>query len=263
MAGKRSRPIKVYREGDLLSAFGTDLLAGHGLFVPSLLLRAYKRIGLSDLGMMIILQLLCLRLEEGKLYARPEELAEYLTAEVEEIASELERLQEKKILGLAEYYVEGQKIIGFDFQPFFEKLAEIWALSRSSELETIQREGKEREEGLDDAEFGQLYSLFEQEFGRPLSPLEAEQILKWRQEMPPELVREALRRAVLIGKRNFKYIGSILSEWRKNNLRTLAEVEEYDRQFEAGRQRRKKKTEKETEGNQDKKRALIKSLYLS
>ncbi|MGO0123290.1 DnaD domain-containing protein [Desulfothermobacter acidiphilus] len=263
MPAKRGRPIKTYREGDLVSAFGTDLLAGHGLFVPSLLLRSYRRIGISDLGMIIVLQLLCLRLEENKLYIGAEELGEYLTAGVEEIAAELDQLLEKRILGLTEYYVEGQKITGFDFQPLFEKLAEMWALGRASELEAIQREDVSAgEEPGEDAEFGRLYSLFEREFGRPLSPLEAEQILKWRQEMPPELVREALRRAVLMGKRNFKYIGGILCEWSKQNFKTLREVEEHDQHFAASRQKRKKKSGTGN-GSSEKKKALIKSLYLS
>lgn len=76
---------------------------------------------------------------------------------------------------------------------------------------------------------------FEQEFGRPLSPLEYEQIVQWEKDMPLPLVEEALKRAVLMGKRNFKYINSILNEWRVNNIMTIIQVQEYDEKFKARR----------------------------
>jgi DnaD/phage-associated family protein len=76
---------------------------------------------------------------------------------------------------------------------------------------------------------------FEQEMGRPLSPLEYDQIIQWEKDMPPPLVEEALKRAVLMGKRNFKYINSILNEWRLNNIMTMIQVQEYDENFKARR----------------------------
>ncbi|WP_165847688.1 DnaD domain-containing protein [Ammonifex thiophilus] len=84
------------------------------------------------------------------------------------------------------------------------------------------------DEGPYSPAFGELYRLFEQEFGRPLSPFEAEQISKWLKEMPPELVREALRRAVLMGRRNLKYVDGILKSWRGMGFRTLFEVLEHE-----------------------------------
>ena len=42
--------------------------------------------------------------------------------------------------------------------------------------------------------------------------------------MPPELIEEALKRAVLQGKRNFAYIKSILTKWREAGYTTLDEV---------------------------------------
>lgn len=50
-----------------------------------------------------------------------------------------------------------------------------------------------------------LIQTFERDFGRPLSPTEYEQVQKWQENHPPDVVREALRRAVLNGKFNFRY----------------------------------------------------------
>ena len=89
------------------------------------------------------------------------------------------------------------------------------------------------EEGLgetlsDDAADAELFLLFEKEIGRPLSPMEVDQINNWLKNCGPELTREALRRAVLRGKLNFRYIDRILLGWQKQNLRTMCEVAEKD-----------------------------------
>ena len=72
-------------------------------------------------------------------------------------------------------------------------------------------------------------TLFEEEFGRPLSGLECEQIRQWldRDGHPEWLVAEALREAVLANKYSFKYIDRILFEWHRHRIRTKQELENY------------------------------------
>lgn len=74
--------------------------------------------------------------------------------------------------------------------------------------------------------------VFEKEFGRPLSPMEYQQILAWAERHDQEIIKEALRRAVLNGKYNLRYIDKILLTWEKANRRTLRDVLEYERAFE-------------------------------
>lgn len=264
IAGKK--PVKQYREGNIVSTFGADLMLNGGIFIPNLLLRFYKKLGISDTGMMLLMQILRLRMEESKLHVDISELAEYLTAGEEVLSRELRELLDREILAVSEYY-DGEGIVeGFDFQPLFEKLSEVWACAKMAEIQGIQEllQGDGGDATPGDQVFSELYQAFEKEFGRPLSPIEAEQVLKWRREMTPVLVLEALRRAVLLGKRNFRYIGTILLEWQKSNLRTLAEVEKYDQNFAAGRKRKRKTAVSTKEKVQrERKRELIKTLYLS
>ena len=77
-----------------------------------------------------------------------------------------------------------------------------------------------------------IYKRFEQEFASPLSPYQIEQITKWITEIGPGMTLEALKRAVLGGKFNFKYIDKIILGWTKNNVRTVRDAEEADKQFE-------------------------------
>jgi DNA replication protein len=62
-----------------------------------------------------------------------------------------------------------------------------------------------------------VFDVFEQEFGRTLSPMEYEQIKGWIESgITPELIKEALKEAVLSGVATIRYIGAILREWSKN-----------------------------------------------
>ena len=78
---------------------------------------------------------------------------------------------------------------------------------------------------------GEIYRKFEQEFGRPLTPLESEQIISWYDDHPLEIIAEALKQAVVYGRVNLKYIDSILECWKKNNIRTVREIAEYQEEF--------------------------------
>ena len=74
-----------------------------------------------------------------------------------------------------------------------------------------------------------VITLFEEEFGRPLSGLECEQVRQWleRDGHPEWLIAEALREAVLANKYSFKYIDRILYDWHRNRIRTKQELEVY------------------------------------
>ena len=74
---------------------------------------------------------------------------------------------------------------------------------------------------------------FEGEFGRPLSPMEVQHIREWAREFTDEMLLEALKRASLAGRPTVAYIRGILTNWKKNNVRTLRDVAEMDKQFRA------------------------------
>ena len=78
-----------------------------------------------------------------------------------------------------------------------------------------------------------LYTIFEQEFGRPLSPLECETLAMWidQDEHDASIIKAALREAVISGKLNFRYIDRILFEWKKNNIQTVEQARQQGNKF--------------------------------
>jgi len=65
-----------------------------------------------------------------------------------------------------------------------------------------------------------IYTAFESEFGRTLSPMEFEMVNSWLEKGASEdMIKDALKEAVLNGVRNFKYIDKIIYEWLKNGVK--------------------------------------------
>lgn len=271
MINKTRNTVKKYRQGNIPAAFGTDLWLSGSTNIPNLLLKFYKEMSLTDCEVMTLIQIFRLRSEEKNLHPTAESLEEYMSATRDDIARNIKALVDKGVLVETLYYDETKDTVltGYDFEPLFEKLSDYWACARAKEIEKAGTK-------LDDLSLrsskkealSSCYSIFEREFGRPLSPIEIEKITQWVEYPGPELVREALQRAVLLGKRNFRYIDTILLEWKKNNLTSITSVKEYDRNFELKRSLRSSrgrdlgKNEGDTADN-NKRKALIKKLYFS
>ena len=86
---------------------------------------------------------------------------------------------------------------------------------------------------------GNILELFQSEFRRLLSGFEIEEINHLINENDSELIKEALRTAVNLGKPNVKYIGGILRNWQQNQVTTVEQVRQTEKQ------RKDKKIEEE------------------
>ncbi|MCF8010034.1 MAG: DnaD domain protein [Clostridiales bacterium] len=261
-----NKTVKQYKQGNLTASFTTELITMGTTSIPNLLLRSYKKLDITDQEMMIFLQLLRLRTEEKIINPTPEYLSQYLTSSFEEINNSLNNMLENEIISYNQYYDEelDEIITGYDLEPLMEKLSEIWACSKMHEIERTRclldnQSSKDSTTHVPD----NLYHTFEKEFGRPLSPMEIAQIKSWVKNIKQEeIILEALKRAVLIGKLNFKYIDSILQEWSRNNLYTLQDIENYDHQFHSKKSTSKKSKNKTSQNHNDKRKEFMKTLYM-
>lgn len=79
-------------------------------------------------------------------------------------------------------------------------------------------------------ESSDIYTKFESEFGRTLSPMEYETINNWiNNGVSEEMITSALREAVISNACNLRYIDKIIYEWtkKKTNPNTNKDDEEY------------------------------------
>ena len=65
-----------------------------------------------------------------------------------------------------------------------------------------------------------IFKLYEKELGRGLSSFEYEMIERWISDgVSEDIIKGALKEAILSGAGNFKYIEKIVYEWNKNGIK--------------------------------------------
>ena len=70
-----------------------------------------------------------------------------------------------------------------------------------------------------------LFTIFEKEFGRTISPTEYEKINSWlNEDIDKTLIVEALKEAVYNSTTSLRYIETILYSWKKKGIKTKEDV---------------------------------------
>lgn len=176
--------------------------------VPKKLLTDYERIGMNELELVVLLQIMRF-LHDGINFPTPAHIAQSLSYTESECTFVLKELIQKNIIRIEEETnEEGRLAEKYSLQPLWEKLYK----ESSSKEEISERD---------------LFIRFEQEMARPLTPLEIETINAWldEDELAPALILAALREAVLMNALNFKYIDRILHEWKRKGVRTVQDAQ--------------------------------------
>ncbi len=204
------------------------------LTIPHFLLTHYKMMGLTEQELVLILQLQNF-IEKGTPFPTPAQLAERMTFQESECLFLIQSLIQKGFIQIEE---ENSQEVGnekYSLEPLYEKMLSHFLLTqKKGEVKQAKEAGES------------LYTVFEQEFGRPLSPFECETLAMWIDDQhEPEIIKAALREAVISGKLNFRYVDRILFEWKKNGIKTQEQAREQTQKFRA-HQRRERKTEPTT-----------------
>ncbi|MBS3976592.1 MAG: DnaD domain protein [Syntrophomonadaceae bacterium] len=224
---------------DFTSAFAADMVVRGFISIPDILLRFYKELGLSELEIMVLIHLLRYAQVENNHFPSPEHIQRGMTIDAEQVKVTLAELMEKEFLSVAPRFNEkrGCWESAFCLDGLFEKLSELWACEKARHYNAQQMAPGAQWNAPSDPESGvilsNLYKMFEKEFGRLLSPIEAAKIDEWNRAegISEEIICEALKRSVLRGVLNFKYIDSILRDWNKNGIKTVKEAVIYEEQF--------------------------------
>ncbi|WP_078553313.1 DnaD domain-containing protein [Bacillus alkalicellulosilyticus] len=190
--------------------------------VPKLLLKHYTEIGLNEEELVLLIHVYTC-LEEGYGFPTPEDLSQRMTHSSLDCSKMLRQLVKRGYLRLEELNdSDGVFSECYSLEPLWEQLVYLFS----------KREEKAEENRKQDEEIN-IYMIYEQEFSRPLSPMEGETLSMWldQDNHSPQLIVAALREAVVSGKLNFRYIDRILFEWQKNNIKTVQEAKAYGEKF--------------------------------
>ena len=184
-----------------------DLLKLRPIVIPRILLNNYRLLNITDSEFIVIMILLSYG---DKITYNPEEFAREVRMSKHEVMSIIDSLCDKNIISLVVEKVNKKTYEYLSMELLYQKLFNIVANDEKHEKEEIDNS---------------IFSVFEKELGRTLSPMEFEQIKEWiTSGNSNELIICALREAVLNGVGNLRYIDSILNDWRKKGYKKQEDV---------------------------------------
>jgi DNA replication protein len=212
--------------------------------VPYALLRTYRALKLTDTEGMLLLQLLAFRQLEQNEFPTIEQLQERIGSSSAIVGQAVQKLMKQGFVSIDEVVdpVTGVQSEKYNLSGLFHKIG---ALLAAGEIPLRQESttpaativsAKDVSAQTSSAPLS-LFALFEQEFGRPLTPMEIETINGWldQDRYAEELIRFALKESVFAGKLHFRYIDRILLEWSRNRVTNAEEAKLHSQKFRTGR----------------------------
>ncbi|MBZ2097144.1 DnaD domain-containing protein [Streptococcus oralis] len=192
-----------------------DAFKSGNLVLPSALLLHFKELFPSSEDF-LVWQFFYLQNTTALGDVSPSQIAEIIGKEVADVNQSISNLTENGLLQYRTIELNGEIELIFDASLAFERLDN---LLDSQTPATIAPNPQNQ---LKD-----LVETFQQELGRLLTPFEIEDLSKTVKEdgVKTDLIKEALREAVLNGKPNWKYIQAILRNWRHEGIQSVAQVE--------------------------------------
>ncbi len=218
-------------------AEGASSGLGAGMAViPYVLLRHYRKLKLTDSEAMLLVHLIAFKQVEQKDFPTMEELEEVTGSGAQSIAESLQKLMRAGFIAIDEELDElrGIQYERYNLSGLYHQLSLCLASEEKQRTQAANRRTKKAAKPETDS--SNMFTVFEKEFGRPLSPMECETISGWMDQdrYPEELIRMALKEAVFAGKVHFRYIDRILLEWSRNRVRSAEDARAYTQKFRGG-----------------------------
>lgn len=192
-----------------------DAFKSGNLVLPSALLLHFKELFPSS-DDFLVWQFFYLQNTTGLEEMSPSQIADRIGKEISDVNQSISNLTERGLLQYRTIELNGEIELLFDASLALERLDDLLGVAHSnSDQLTPQNQLKD------------LVEIFQQELGRLLTPFEIEDLTKTLKEdgTSADLIKEALREAVLNGKANWKYIQAILRNWRHEGIKSVAQIE--------------------------------------
>ncbi len=199
-----------------------DAFKSGNLVLPSDLLLNYNQL-FSSSDDFLVWQFFYLQNTTALGELSPSQIAEKIGKQVTEVNQAISRLTDKGLLQYRTIELNGEIEVIFDATLALERLDQLFGKQETGQVQSAPNDLKS------------LVETFQQELGRLLSPFEIEDLEKSLREdgTSADLIKEALREAVLNGKPNWKYIQAILRNWRHEGIKSVAQVEAKRQEREA------------------------------
>jgi len=227
--------------------------------VPGMFLRAYAKLGLTEIEAMLLVHLMYFMEREGTPFPTPDQLAARMSTTPDRVLAAIERFVREGFVTIEDDVdaATGVRSERYDLAPLYERIVAAWeeepdaygggrtigggdayaTETAESRREAAAAAAPPRTRETAASRRKDLFTVFESEFARPLSPMEYETIVGWldQDRYSDSLIMTALKEAVFAGKVHFRYIDRILMEWQRNRITTPEEAKAYTERFRGGR----------------------------
>jgi DNA replication protein len=221
--------------------------------IPYALLRTYRALKLNDTEGMLLIHLIAYRQLEQNDFPTIEQLQERLGCSPAIVGQTLQKLMKLGFVTIDEVFdpMTGVQSERYNLAGLFQNMGQLLATGElpirgntgnaaegnGEAIGRVQTESSAIKPKVAGTGSSNLFVLFEQEFGRPLTPFEYETINGWldQDQYADELIRFALKESVFAGKLHFNYIDRILLGWSRNRVTNVKEARLHAQKFRAGR----------------------------
>lgn len=184
--------------------------------VPKILLGNYKKMNLDEKALIVLIYLM----NDKTLKFNPKQISDDLDLSMPEVLQIIDNLTTSDIVSIELKKIDDIREEFINLNNLYTKLA--YFMVNEEEVEVKVKEKSSN-----------IYDIFEQEFGRPLSPIEYELINGWLEaDFKEDMIVLALKEAIFNGVSNLRYIDKILYEWKKKGFSSKEAVENHRMHFE-------------------------------
>ena len=199
-----------------------DVLKNKNYLIPKPLIFNYKKMNINDSEFIVLIYLI----NQDNLVYNPKQISCDLDIEVNNVLEIINALSEKNILKIELKKSNNIRSEVINLDLLFEKLA--FSLTEKSDKNNSENH---------------IPNLFENEFGRTLSPMEYEIInSRINNDYSEEIIKLALMEATYNGVSNLRYIDKIIYEWGKKGIKTKEDVLNNRKQFKNNKSEQKTNT---------------------
>lgn len=184
-----------------------EVMKTNNIVIPSYLLNTYRKLNITEKELIFLSYLINLG---DKVLFDINKFSSSLSFSIQEIMELIGSLTSKNIVNMVTDKKETGMIREYlDINNLYDKII-VMILEDNNSNNIVDTD---------------IYSVIEKEFGRCLSPIEYETIKGWLDSnISEDLIKEALKEAILNGVNNLKYIDRILYEWNKKGYKKPSDI---------------------------------------
>ncbi len=190
-----------------------NLMMEKPIVIPRMIFNNYKRLNITEEELIVLIFIMDLG---NKISYNPDIFVKEINMEKFKVMEIINSLSEKKLITVTVEKNKNNKSEEFiSLDLLYSKILNLFKEQKDNNINNTD-----------------IFSIFEAEFGRTISPMEYEIIKGWiNDRFSYEIIIEALKEAIYNNVTSLSYIDKILYDWNRKGLKTKEDVVKYKNNY--------------------------------